>query len=248
MGLVAALRQKGQNVALIDPQENTYVMGDYGWLDGLELIVGRGRSQALLCLLGWAESRGCPAINTRAAIAAVHNKANMAVAFAAGGIPTPRTFFGSTQCLARDVAKQDYPIILKPIFGDNSQGLLVVNTPEEMAATQWPEPAALAQRYHPGDGFDLKLYGIGEEIWAVRKASPFNGPKEKAGAELLPLTPELEDLGRRCGKLFGLELYGVDCIETTDGPLVIEVNDYPNYTGVPEANERLAEYVIRRGN
>lgn len=66
----------------------------------------------------------------------------------------------------------------------------------------------------------------------------------KAG--IIPITSELEELGRRCGKLFGLELYGVDCIETDDGPVVIEINDFPNYTGVPEADERLAEFVVGR--
>jgi hypothetical protein len=27
---------------------------------------------------------------------------------------------------------------------------------------------------------------------------------------------------------------------------VIEINDYPNYTNVPDANERLADYVTQR--
>jgi glutathione synthase/RimK-type ligase-like ATP-grasp enzyme len=119
-----------------------------------------------------------------------------------------------------------------------------------MTNLEWTEPVALAQTYMPTDGYDLKLYGIGDEVWAVRKPSPFNKRSEDDGAEskagLVPLTPELQALGRRCGELFGLELYGVDCIETADGPLVIEINDFPNYTGVPEADERLADYVIRR--
>ena len=93
-----------------------------------------------------------------------------------------------------------------------------------------------------------KLYGIGDQIWAVRKVSPFNATAEmdKSKEGLAEATPELEDLGRRCGALFGLDLFGVDCIETDAGVLIIEINDYPNYTNVPEANERLAEYVIRQ--
>ena len=115
-----------------------------------------------------------------------------------------------------------------------------------MAATDWPEPVALAQRYFKTDGYDLKLYGIGDQIWAVRKVSPFNATAEmdKSKEGLALATPELEDLGRRCGQLFGLDLFGVDCIETDTGVLIIEINDYPNYTNVPAANERLAEYVV----
>ena len=107
---------------------------------------------------------------------------------------------------------------------------------------------ALAQRYFKTDGYDLKLYGIGDQIWAVRKDSPFNAHAkvDKSKEGLAQATPELEDLGKRCGHLFGLDLFGVDCIETEAGVLIIEINDYPNYTNVPAANEHLAEYVIRK--
>jgi ribosomal protein S6--L-glutamate ligase len=249
-GMRAALEARGQQVTLINPQTGSHVMGDYGWLDGHEMIVGRGRSYGLLCLMWWAESRGLLTINRKAAIAAVHNKADMAVSLAASRIPTPRTFLGNTRSLASEVGRENYPLILKPIFGDNCRGLLVVNTPEEMAEAEWEEPVALAQSYMKSDGYDLKLYGIGDEVWAVRKPSPFNkraSDDDGSKSGLVELTPELEDLGRRCGKTFGLDLYGVDCIQTDGGVLVIEINDFPNYTSVPEADERLADYVISRG-
>jgi ribosomal protein S6--L-glutamate ligase len=69
---------------------------------------------------------------------------------------------------------------------------------------------------------------------------------QQGEAELVPISQELVDLGRRCGELFGLELYGVDCILTPDGPAVIEINEFPNYTAVPNADERLTDYVIQR--
>lgn len=247
-GMLTALRQAGHDIVLIDPEASLFRMGDDKWLKGLDLIVGRGRSWGLLCLLGWAESRGVTTINQRDAIAAVHNKANMAVSLAASDLPTPQTFLGATAELAKQIPLSDYPLILKPIFGDNCRGLQVVRTPAEMETVDWPEPVALAQSYHQTDGYDMKLYGVGDRVWAILKPSPFNPRKEgeasKAGE--LELTPALEDLGRKCGALFGLELYGVDCILTSSGPLVIEINDFPNYTSVPDADQQLADYVIRR--
>ena len=146
-----------------------------------------------------------------------------------------------------------YPLILKPIFGDNCQGLRLVHNPDELTVLESPDLVVLAQHFVPSDGYDLKLYGIGDEIWAVRKPSPFNEPgrvpsisrsnRHDSRAELLPLTPALRELGRRCRELFGLELYGVDCIQTSAGPVVIEVNEFPNYTGVPDADQRLTDYV-----
>ena len=249
-GLRAALEARGHRVRLIDPEAAAYPLGDDRWLDGLDLVVGRGRSWALLSLLAWAEARGVPTVNRRAAISAVHNKADMSVALAARGLPTPPSFLGTPASLAREVARERYPLILKLIFGDNCRGLQVIREPEELSALDWPEPVALAQSYLATDGYDLKLYGIGDQIFAVRKPSPFNPRAEEDGARsgALPLTPGLEQLGRRCGALFGLELFGVDCIETATGPLVIEINDFPNYTSVPEADARLADYVIQRAH
>ncbi|MEP7269868.1 MAG: ATP-grasp domain-containing protein [Acidobacteriota bacterium] len=247
-GMLTALRKAGHDIVLIDPEASLFTMGDDSWLEGLDLIVGRGRSWGLLCLLGWAEDRGVTTINRRDAIAAVHNKANMAVALAGSDLPTPQTYLGATSELAREVAIDHYPLILKPIFGDNCRGLQVVRTPDEMATVDWPEPVALAQSYHQTDGYDLKLYGIGDKVWAILKPSPFNPRRadEESRAGELELTPELEALGRRCGEIFGLELYGVDCILSAAGPLVIEINDFPNYTSVPEADDRLADYVATR--
>jgi ribosomal protein S6--L-glutamate ligase len=255
-GLCAVLCRRGYRVARIDLEATTHAVDDLRWLDGLDLVVARGRSCALLCLLAAAEARRRPTLNRRTAIATVHNKVEMAVTLAAGHIPTPPTFFGPPAYLAAQIPAARYPLILKPIFGDNAEGLRIIATPEEMAALAarngtrlHPEPVALAQSYLPNDGYDLKLYGIGDEIWAVRKPSPLNQDGAHNGAkaaEPVPLTPALQALGRRCGELFGLELFGVDCLQTTNGIVVIEVNDFPNYTGVPDGDERLAAYVIRR--
>jgi ribosomal protein S6--L-glutamate ligase len=100
---------------------------------------------------------------------------------------------------------------------------------------------------------DLKLYGVGERIWAIRKPSPLRsngapGAQSACSAEATPveLTADLRRLAIDCSELFGLELFGVDCLLTPTGPLVIEVNDYPNYSGVPEANAALASHVLAR--
>jgi len=62
------------------------------------------------------------------------------------------------------------------------------------------------------------------------------------------VTPILRSLARTCARLFGLRLFGVDCVVGPDGvPLVVEVNDFPNYRGLPqEANEVLADIVLAR--
>ncbi len=255
VGLVAALSAKGYRAAIIVPEIHFYSVKNDNWLDGLDAIVARGRSWGLLSLLAWAETCGIPTINSRSAIAGVHNKAEMAVTLASASIPIPHTFLNVTENLASQITNESYPLILKPIFGDNCRGLQVVNAPRELSQLDWREPAALAQQYLPNDGYDLKIYGIGSEVWIVRKPSPLgiyktrqtDGSNVKAlRVEQVPTTPVFRELGRRCRAIFGLDLFGVDCVQTVDGPVVIEVNDFPNYNGVPDADEKLADFVIRK--
>jgi ribosomal protein S6--L-glutamate ligase len=47
----------------------------------------------------------------------------------------------------------------------------------------------------------------------------------------------------RAGQVLGLDLFGVDIIVTTRGPLVIDVNAFPGFQGVPNAAEYLVNYV-----
>ena len=245
-GLLDALGRRDVDVSLLDPEKIGGLMTDDAWLEGLDLLVGRGRSWSLLTLLAWAESRGLPTINRRAAISGVHNKADMSVTLAANRVAVPETYFGSIGVLAQTLPDEAFPVILKPIFGDNCRGLVIVESRNALDTVAWDEPVALAQPFLPTDGYDVKLYGIGSDVWAVRKPSPLEIHERAPGksSELVELTPELATLGRQCGDLFGLDLFGADCIVTDRGALVIEVNDFPNYTSVPDADDRLADFVV----
>jgi ribosomal protein S6--L-glutamate ligase len=247
-GLIRALRDRGHTVEVMDPGTLGEEVGVASWAVAADLVVARGRSHAVLAALLLAERLGVRTINARAAVDAVHNKLDMAVALAAAGVPVPPTWVGPPSRLARRIPPSAYPVVLKPIFGDNANGLRMIGHSQELGELQWPEPVALAQRYVAGDGWDLKLYGIGERLFAVRKPSPFHPRGEPPPTEVrrLSLTPALIGLGERCRRLFGLELLGIDCLETPDGPVVIEVNEFPNYTGVPRADELLADHVLAR--
>ena len=242
-GLIPAIRERGHTVDVVDPDNALDEIGEGAFMDGLDLVVVRGRSLKVLCMTAVAETAGLRTVNRLSAIRGVLNKAQIGLRLTANRIPTPPTYFDTIQYLAEHVPS--YPLVLKPVFGDNGRGLKVVQTAEELLQLEWEEPMVLAQQYIPNNGYDLKLYAIGDEVWAVRKPSPLSN-LQQGEAEPRPISQELVALGRQCGELFGLELYGVDCILTPDGPTVIEINEFPNYTAVPNANERLADYVIQR--
>ena len=244
-GLLSVLRERGHDAVVVDPEAWSVEAGDAGWFEGIDCLVARGRSWAVLSLLGWAEAAGIRTINRWHAVSLVHNKADQAVRLRAAGLPVPPTYFGSIPQLASRFRARDYPVILKPVFGDNGNGLRIVENRRELLALDWPEPVALAQKFIRNSGWDLKLYAIGDNVWAVRKPTPWAAPAE---AVLLRVAPPWRELAHRCGALFGLDLFGVDCVETDAGPVIIEVNEFPNYSGVPAASERLADYVLARAS
>ncbi|PYO65736.1 MAG: hypothetical protein DMD69_16475 [Gemmatimonadetes bacterium] len=85
--------------------------------------------------------------------------------------------------------------------------------------------------------------------WITRSStpSPFDGDPAAAPQPLRP-EPGLVDLALRCGRVFGLDIYGVDAIETADGVAVLEVNEFPNFTAVPDAAGEIADFILARAD
>jgi ribosomal protein S6--L-glutamate ligase len=100
----------------------------------------------------------------------------------------------------------------------------------------------LAQRYHPPDGADLKIYSIGGRLFGVKKIFPARTEDEKHGEPFTP-TPELSEIAYRCGRAFGIDLYGVDIIESSGHPYVVDISSIPGFKGVPDAPLHLARHL-----
>ena len=245
--MIASLQAKGHSVLVIDPDTQALEPGEEAWISSIDVAVARGRSWGVFCLLDYLERNGVPSLNTRAAIAVVHNKAEMTVALASAGIAIPRTWLGSLAQIVERIPQRDYPVIVKPIFGDNCRGLEIVYDAEQLRRLPWSASIAIVQKFFTGMDSDLKLYCIGREVWAVRKPSPLAlslGSPAGRPAQPVPVSSHLRNLALRCGDVFNLELFGVDCIETEKGTLVIEVNEFPNYSAVPGADDKLSNFVL----
>ena len=250
-GVVKVLESRGVGVRTVVAEAASVDLSGGSWTRGSSVVLARGRSDALIGLLRSAEQSGVPVVNTASAIQSVVDKAGLAATLSAARVPTPTSWLGSPTVLAR---RDDlpFPLILKPVLGDNARGLIVVESHRELRGVAWPESVALAQEFHRGDGCDLKLYVAGRSVWAVRRPSPIepDGSLRETHDPGVPVlvTPLLRSLARTCGRLFGLRLFGIDCVVGPNGvPMVVEVNDYPNYRGLPaDANEVLADIVLAR--
>ncbi|HEY2031270.1 MAG TPA: hypothetical protein VGH20_18895 [Myxococcales bacterium] len=239
-GLRAALMRAGHAALLLDADD-----AKGGALDTVDLIIARGRSAAVLALLARAEGMGIRTVNRCAAIALVRDRAAALRTLHNSGVPTPGSSAGSIESISRAFGAHEYPIVVKPLYAEDRAMLRLVHTRDELLALPWPKVPAVAQRFVPSNGFDLKLYVIGADVYAMREPSALTSAPGSRSHEV-SVSPPLRALARRCGLAFGLELFSVTCVELTAGPVAIAVDDFPDYAGIASADERLARFAIDR--
>lgn len=205
-----------------------------------DLYVLKQISGTSLSLAGALHAQGATIVNPYPATVAIHDKAVAARILAAAGLPLPATYLVSHLELAAPLLDAG-PIVVKPYDGTGGYGVRVVRDAAELAAASEDKGPFLAQRYHPPAERDLKIYVIGERIFGVKKVFPARTEPEKYGEPFTP-TPEQCELARRCGRAFGIDIYGVDLIESEGRLYVVDVASLPGFKGVPNAPLLLASY------
>lgn len=249
-----------EQVAHIPPAQGTQVNDPWSGLQPGDVVIARTRNPFALALLRAARRAGVSICNPWEAIAAVRNKPRAAQVLADHGIPTPPTFLADRPATLRTLPVKCFPLLLKPHLGDNSSGILFVREPAELDDLPWGDAMVLAQEFVDAQGIDLKLYVAKEQVWAVRKPSPlsrvshrsslpdqnFSKTREGVSGQVDEVPPELHDLALACSAAFRLELCGIDVLETSSGPVVVDVNDFPNYTGVREAPRIIGTMLLER--
>jgi ribosomal protein S6--L-glutamate ligase len=198
-----------------------------------------------LSLLEAAAAAGITTVNDHRAIRLARDKAVAAVRARAAGIPFPRTYFASRSGLLHQVPPSAYPLVVKPNNGSSCEQIFRVDSPAELSGLDLGDSGhLLAQPYLPNPGYDVKLYNTGDEVFASVRRSPLH-PGADVVEEPIPVSPELRALARAVGRTFGLDIYGLDVVETPAGWVVLDVNDFPSFGMVPEAASRLARTVLR---
>src|SRR5437899_3025353 len=243
MPLVVAdqLIQWGHTVEVLQPYTAVTSLTDLSLTNYDAYVLKTVSDGPGLTILEAAEAVGIPTINNSRAIRLVRDKA-VAVAFAqACGLPIPVTYFvGHPRALVK-VPHNIYPVVVKPSNGTSLQDIHLVHTAEEMARLQLDDSHYLAMRYVENSGYDIKLYVTGQEVHAITKRSPLHG---EVAEQEIPVSREMLKLARRVGQVFGLDLYGVDVLETSQGLMLVDINDFPSFYGVPRKVASVAEYIL----
>ncbi|MFE2865170.1 RimK family alpha-L-glutamate ligase [Embleya sp. NPDC059259] len=199
-----------------------------------------------LSMLDAAAALGLTTINDARAIRSVRDKAVAAVIARAHGLPMPVTWFAAVPELLASIPADAYPLVVKPAGGSSGRAVHLVSTPEDLVRLGGElagEGPLLAQVYVPNSGKDIKVYAISGEFHATVRRSPLH-PGHAVRETRVPLSSAVAALMHRIGEAFGLDLFGVDVIEGPDGPMVVDINDFPSFRCVPDGVARVARAVL----
>ena len=156
------------------------------------------------------------------------------------GIRVPQTWLTGDFALMRSFLEK-MPLIIKPIMSGRGKNIFIVHTQNHLAAIPFIPGTMLVQEYIEDKQQDLKIYVINNECFGICK--PFSPGSYQFCGEACSLTAQHKAIALKCGKIMGLDLYGVDMIESSSGPVVVDVNYFPSYRGVKDAGVYLADYL-----
>ena len=207
-----------------------------------DLVVLKSHTELALSLAGIYHGLGARVLNPYESCLAAQDKLTACRRLRAVGVPVPRTWATADLALVSELLERG-PLVVKPVRGHRGAGVVVLQHPDDLATLVAPtsEVPFVVQEHVPGPGEDLKVYVVGDHVHAVRK--PFSPDSFTVPGRPVPVTDEVGDIALRCGDALGLGLYGLDLIESPDGPVVVDVNYFPGYKGVPGVAPLIAAYI-----
>jgi ribosomal protein S6--L-glutamate ligase len=205
-----------------------------------DLYALKSHTELALSLAGVLAAQGARLLNPYESCLAAQDKIVASRRLRAAGVPAPRTWVtGELERLEPIV--EERPLVIKPYRGHRGVDVTLVRSAADLAALGRPTVPMLAQEHVEGSGEDLKLYVVGTQVFAVRK--PFSPTSFTRPGRPSEVDGELREIARSCGRALGLGLYGLDVIEGPDGPVVVDVNTFPGYKGVPDVAPLIADYI-----
>jgi ribosomal protein S6--L-glutamate ligase len=174
------------------------------------------------------------------------------------GVGLPKTVFTNYTKDVEHVVESvgGAPLVLKLLEG--TQGLGVVLAETQNAATSIIEAfnglkaRVIAQQFiKESGGADIRAFVVdGVVVGAMKrqgKEGEFRSNLHRGGsATLIELSDEEDRAAIRASKAMGLGIAGVDMLQSSKGPLVLEVNSSPGLEGIETATKKdIAREIIR---
>lgn len=174
-------------------------------------------------------------------------------------IPMPVTYVATTAKSAKTLLKKmTCPIIIKMPAGTHGKGVMVADSHESAAsmidALAMLKQPFLLQEFVDTGGRDTRAFVVGDKVVAAMKRTAVKGETRSnihaggAGKATI-LDRKTQKVAIEAAKAMGIEICGIDILESVRGPLVLEVNLSPGLQGITKAThmdiaDKIAKYLF----
>lgn len=193
------------------------------------------------------ENQGVPVLNGSLAIAQSRDKMRSLQVLAKAGIRVPKTVLTrSTRGLKAAAARVGgTPVVMKVLEGTQGLGVMLLDSPIAMSSVfetliGMEQDVIVQQFLSEKAGRDYRVFVVGKRVVAaMMRTAPegdFRTNIHRGGeGHLVKLPKNYERMALRACRILGLEVAGVDVMESRRGPVIIEVNSSPGFEGIERA-------------
>ena len=200
-----------------------------------------------ITMINQLEHMGVPVLNGTHALLVSRDKYWSLRRLSDHGLPVPKTVVLHEP---RNIERVydllgDPPIILKVLRGMRGTGVMIADTRQSVRSILDAFAAKgerlLAQEYiRESEGSDIRVLVVGGKVVAAMRRTAavgeFRSNIHRGGAaEPVTLEPRAKEIARKAARIIGLDIAGVDLLESRDGPKIMEINSSPGFDGLEQA-------------
>lgn len=256
--LVEAIQERGHRPLVLDTLRCNMILAAGKPRMSFRGVEVRGLSAAIprigasitaygLAVVNQLDMMGVPVVNNSVPIARSRDKLRALQLLSKFGVDIPRTVMARDRSNVAKLVEEvgGLPAIIKLLRGTQGVGVMIASTMAEVQSildTFWNlgQEIVLQEFIQESRGRDVRALVVGGRVvGAMRrtaKGGEFRSNLHRGGEGTPLILPQAYvDAAVRAAHIIGLEVAGVDMLESRSGPKIMEVNSSPGFEGLEKA-------------
>jgi len=216
-------------------------------IDAVVPRIGASITQFGLAVVRQFEMLGIPCLNSSEAIASSRDKLRCLQVLSRHNLGLPPTVYTRRADHVRNCIELagGVPVVVKLLEGTQGVGVVLAQTKavaeSVIEAFHGLDQNILVQQFiREAKGTDVRALVVGRRVVAAMRRQAIRGEFRSnlhrgGSAEKVSLTPPYRKAALAAARALGLRVAGVDLLESSEGPMIMEVNSSPGLEGIEKA-------------